>query len=226
MTILAIDTTTRWGSVAVVAGGCVQASLAVSAPLDHSESLLPTVSHLLSRLDLGVGDLQAVAAARGPGSFTGVRIGLASAQGLALAAGVRGLGLSSLEALALSDAGAPEGAWLCPWIDAGRGEVYAAAYLAGSRGLISVREPCLVRPDRWLEGLPAVRVRFLGDGAMRHRDLLASALGPTCLAGPGPWFLAEAVGRWAEGHPLEPASPLEPLYVRPPDAERGGAAGG
>ena len=228
MTILGIDTSSRSGSIAVIRAGQVLGSLQVEGRLDHSEQVLPSISYLLSRLGVTRGDLDAVAVSVGPGSFTGVRVGLASAGGLARALDIPALGMSSLETLARSVSGRRPGSWICPWVEAGRGEVYAAAYLdpGEADGPRLLRGPSLARPEAWLEALPAAPVRFLGDGARAYCEMLVRHRGPGCLEQPeGPRFLAPILAVWAErqlqsqrpdGWPL-----LEPLYLRPSDAELG-----
>ncbi len=223
MRILGIDTTTRSGSIAVTDNGRLLGGLEASGGLDHSERLLPSVEYLLSRLRVGKETLDGIGVSCGPGSFTGVRIGLATAGGLARAWGLPVLGIPALEALAGVAEGVSPDTWICPWIDAGRGEVYAAAYACPGEGELVLRlEPALVQPDDWIRRLPACRTRFLGDGALHYRDLLRSERGETALAGAGPWFLAPEVARTAGARLV--ASPestwptLEPLYLRAPDA--------
>lgn len=228
MTILGIDTTTRSGSVALIRLGRVLGCLQVAGRLDHSEQVLTSISYLLSRLAVSRSDLSAVGVSVGPGSFTGVRVGLASAAGLARALDIPALGLGSLEALARSVSGPRPGSWICPWLDAGRGEVYAAAYQdpGGADGPREMLQPSLARPEAWLAGLPATPVRFLGDGVRAHREMLVGQRGSGCLEQPdGPWFLAPTLALWAERQ-LESRRPgrrprLEPLYLRPSDAELG-----
>ncbi len=228
MTILGIDTSTRSGSIAVIRAGQVLGSLQVAGRLDHSEQVLSSISYLLSRLGVTRGNLDAVAVSVGPGSFTGVRVGLASAGGLARALDIPALGLSSLETLARSVSGRRPGSWICPWLEAGRGEVYAAAYLdpGEADGPRPLRQPSLARPEAWLEGLPAAAVRFLGDGVRTHGEMLLQRRGPGCLEQPeGPWFLAPTLAAWAERRLQRPGPHrwpvLEPLYLRPSDAELG-----
>ncbi len=233
MTILGIDTSSRSGSIAVIRAGQVLGSLQVAGRLDHSEQILASISYLLSRLGVARADLGAVAVSLGPGSFTGVRVGLASAGGLARALDIPALGLSSLETLARSASGRWPGSWICPWLEAGRGEVYAAAYLdpGDAAGPRLLRGPSLARPEAWLAGLPAAPVRFLGDGARAYREMLLRHRGPGCLEQPeGPWFLAPTLAVWAERQ-LQSRRPgcwplLEPLYLRPSDAELGRGKGG
>jgi tRNA threonylcarbamoyladenosine biosynthesis protein TsaB len=232
MKVLAIDTTTPAGSLALVEGGRVVAGLGRARRLDHSERVLDSIDYLFSSLRFQRSDLAAVAVTRGPGSFTGVRVGLASAGGLARGLGIPALGLSSLEALALSAPPGPPGRWIATWVSAGRGEVYAAAYQRGGPAgfLRECLPPSLVAPERWLAALPACPVGFVGDGAVLHADLLGDRRGPDCLLGGAPWFLAPSLGLWAQGE-LAAGSrtapgALEPLYLRPSDAETGrGKAG-
>ncbi|MGD8377817.1 MAG: hypothetical protein PVF68_16925, partial [Acidobacteriota bacterium] len=128
------------------------------------------------------------------------------------------VGVGSLEALA--DLAPPTPGWICPWMDAGRGEVYAA----GFRDRGARREECLPpvvgSPEGCLSRLPAEGgAIFVGDGARRHRDRIVAAGGT--VAGGGPWFLARAVARLGESR-LRAGEfpPLSPAYVRPPDARR------
>jgi len=223
LTILGLDTSTRAGSVALVEEGRVLGSIEVAGPLDHSTRLLPSVEFLLDRLGLTLAELDAIAVTRGPGSFTGVRVGLATALGLARSAGKPAVGVTSLEALAVAGGLTKDEVWVCPWIGAGRGEVYAAAYACAGpgHGCEERLPPAVEAPERWLERLGEARARFVGDGAEAYRELLESRRGPDSVGGRGPWFLARATARIGERLLLEGggAGSLEPLYLRPSDAE-------
>jgi tRNA threonylcarbamoyladenosine biosynthesis protein TsaB len=221
MTILGLDTSTRAGSVALVADGRVLGSIEVAGSLDHSTRLLPSVEFLLDRLGLKLAELDGFAVTHGPGSFTGVRVGLATARGLARSVGKPVVGVTSLQALAASHRPPGGGLWVCPWIDAGRGEVYAAAYAGSGDELEERLPPTVGAPERWLERLGENRARFVGDGAETYRALLESRRGVDSICGRGPWFLAQATARIGERLLLEGggAGWLEPLYLRPSDAE-------
>jgi tRNA threonylcarbamoyladenosine biosynthesis protein TsaB len=227
MKILGIDTTSRSGSVALVEGTAVLGCLQISRALDHSEHLLPSIEYLLSRLGITASEVGGIAVSVGPGSFTGVRVGLASVRGLARSWEVPSVGVSSLEALARAAPEPPPGGWICPWIDAGRGEIYAAAYTdpSAETGPVELIAPALARPESWLASLPACPVRFVGDGARAHRELLSTSRGSPSLPGSGPWFLAPALGLLGglrlQGPARGRARPLEPVYLRPSDAELG-----
>ena len=169
MPVLAIDTTTPHGSVALADEAAVLGEVRFRVTDSHSAHVLPAVDFLLETLGLGPGQLDGCAVTTGPGSFTGLRVGLSTAQGLALAAGVPCLGVSALDVLAQRIAGSAD--VLVPMIDAFRDEVYAAVYERDGR----IRsEAVLAAPERLLEGLPP-EPAFIGDGAIKHRERIRAA---------------------------------------------------
>lgn len=127
MNVLALDTATRWCSAAVVSGTLVTAERSLSEPRVHSEKLLTLVDGVLAHARLTLADMDAVCVSIGPGSFTGLRIGLSAAKGLAFAASKPLVAVPTLEAIAWNAAElAP--ALLLPMIDARREDVYCALY--------------------------------------------------------------------------------------------------
>ena len=150
--VLALDTTGTLGSVALGLagpGGAVTAeAVETFEPSNrHSRSLLPAIHHVLARAGCEASELSLLVATRGPGSFTGLRIGLATAQGFALAAGIRAAGVSSLDAAALADAaasGSPVRRLVV--VDALRGELFAALYDGAGPDTL-VRGPCRLLPE-------------------------------------------------------------------------------
>ncbi len=223
------------GHVEVLAVGADGSELAIEAEevgQGHTQRLTPLVARVLERSGLEVGALRWVAADLGPGSFTGVRVGLATAEALALATGAVRCGATSLASLAL---GSPaRRALVVPLVPAGRREVYAGFFRADGRGTVTLlAAPRVGPPDRVLAGveeaLPLTgtsTVRFVGPGVPRDRDALERAHpGSTSLAwrheGLSARDLAAAArsGRGpAAGLPLA-GGPLEPLYVRSAQAE-------
>lgn len=194
MVILAFDTATDVATSALVAGGDV-----VGERASRAVTLLEDVDALLRQAGLRPSDLDALAVGIGPGSFTGVRIGLATARGLALALGIPAAGVSTLAALA---AGAP-GA--LPVVDARRREVF-----------VGDGEPRVLRPEE----LSLSRGRAcVGDGAVRYRSLL-EAKGATVPADEDPAHLPRARFHAALAGHFGPAERLEPLYLRIPDADK------
>ena len=227
MRVLALDTTTRSGSVALVDDDRVVGERA-GDPLRTQGERLPAE---LDQFGAPWPTIDVFAVASGPGSFTGLRIGIATMQGLALVNGRPVVGVSALEALAqLASVGVGAGALVAAWIDAQRGEVFSALY--------TVTDAPLFTPERLLEleaptaASPAFTLTawskydmpsatFAGDGAVRYAS--AIDLGDSAPRMAAPALLAGAIGRMAavsasRGLTASPAG-LHPLYVRRPDVE-------
>ncbi len=224
MRVLGIDTATLACSAAVVAGGEILAEYTLLVKKTHSERLLPLVAKLLADVGLSVADLDGVAVAAGPGSFTGVRIGVATARALGQALKLPLIGVSTLEALA-SQAGCFPGL-VSPILDARRGQIYNALFQAGKK-----RERAC--PDRvldlgeLLEELEqrSEQVLFLGDGVTPHRKAIVAALGERACFPPaeGLFNRAAAVARLGQAELAAGGGvsyiELLPLYIRKSEAE-------
>jgi tRNA threonylcarbamoyladenosine biosynthesis protein TsaB len=229
MLTLALDTTTRAGSVAVVRGDAVLSVVHGDATRTHGERLPTELEQALQLASVNAGDLQLLVVASGPGGFTGLRIGLAAIQGFAMVLKTPTIGVSALDALALcardsSDAGE---AVIVSCMDAQRGEVFAAVYdlqsLSGNDS-IPVEPPMVATPADVLDRLRENTRPMLciGDGATRYREEIVRAHpdsvvieGPAALA---PFLARLGSHRAARGH-AGPPHALQPLYVRRPDAE-------
>jgi tRNA threonylcarbamoyladenosine biosynthesis protein TsaB len=215
--VLAVDTATSCGSVAVAGPEGIQAEARVVAEGGHSRWLLPAVEALLGGLGLAAGALDAFAVTIGPGSFTGLRVGLGSVQGLAVASGRPCVGLSTLDVMALSVAGSSD--TIVALLDAFRGEVYSGVYDAAG----SLRGERRVGPlATVLGGLPA-GAAFVGDAALASRDAIREAVPDAGFPGGGrslavPLALA-ALGLAAAGQTVAPAA-LRPLYLRDADIRK------
>ena len=192
MLILAFDTATEAATSALVADGEV-----LGERCSTPKALLADLDALLRQASAHAGDVDALAVGTGPGSFTGTRIGLAVARGLALALGVSAAGVSTLDALA---AGAPGAV---PVVDAKRGEVF-------------VLGPRALRPDE-LE-LP-VGTACVGDGARKHRAVL-EAKGLSVPPDSDERHVPRARFHALLAAEFGPADEILPLYVRAPDADR------
>jgi tRNA threonylcarbamoyladenosine biosynthesis protein TsaB len=212
--VLAVDTSSPRGSVAVVGPESVLAEARVVTVEGHSRWLLPAVAALLQGLALEARSIDVFAVATGPGSFTGLRVGLGSVQGLALASGRPCVGLSTLDVLAASAAGSS--GTIVALIDAFRGEVYSGVYDAAGRRRGS---PTVGPLGAVLERLPAGSA-FVGEAALEQREAIGKQVPgaafpdwPRFLAAP----LAAAALRLAEaGCTVSPAD-LRPLYIRDAD---------
>ena len=241
--ILALDTTSREGSVAVVRDGVLIHQHRGDPRVTHGERLPGDMMRALNGAGIGAGDLDLLAVAVGPGSFTGLRVGVAAVQGLALARGLSVVPVPTLEALARGVASAfrrkeddPPVELIAPWMDGQRGEVFAALYevlppneelppKGGSHGgSHEIHSPIAAPPDvvldAWQLCSSEAPVVFIGDGAVRYRDLLAARLGTRArILEPPP--LAAIIARIAFDEPHRAVEPhaIVPLYVRRPDAE-------
>ncbi len=166
MRILALETSTPTLSVAVLDGDEIVGERAADVGAGASARILPWADELLAIAGWGPGDLDAVAASVGPGSFTGLRVGLATAKSLAWSADIALVGESSLRTLAASVSPALE-ARVAPVLDARRGQVYAALFEGAQ--LVRVSEDVVVDPESWAAELarrgPLVAV---GDGIERY----------------------------------------------------------
>ncbi len=213
MRVLAVDTTTARGSVALVVEGRVAGEVRVTSQEGHSRWVFPAAHQLLGPLGHGGKGVDGFAVTLGPGSFTGLRVGIATVQGLALGTGRPCVGLSALDVLA-NLAGAEKGT-VVALMDAWRDEVYAGVYEAGRP-----TGPPGAGPLAGLVPLLPERPVFVGDGALKLRDQIA-ALWPRGRVLETDLFLAAPLGRLAEqafrqGQGKGPES-LTPLYLRGAD---------
>jgi tRNA threonylcarbamoyladenosine biosynthesis protein TsaB len=228
MLILALDTTTQAGSIALVRDDVVLAVGTGDPSCTHGERLPADIVRLLTCHDIALSAIDVYAVAAGPGSFTGLRIGIATMQGLALAHRKGLVGVSALDAIALSAQGQiregrSSGA-IAVWMDAQRQEVFAAIY--GAADLNCLDGPAVAGPAeicaRWRPFLQRGRVWFVGDGAIAHREILSASPGGITLIDPTPVMapaVAALAAREAAANRLRGPEAVRPLYVRRPDAE-------
>jgi tRNA threonylcarbamoyladenosine biosynthesis protein TsaB len=233
MLVLSLDTTTRAGSAAVARDGEVLDALAGDPSSLHAERVPADVLRLLERSGLGLPEVDVFAVAAGPGSFTGLRIGIAAMQGFGFATGRPVIGVSTLEALAAAASGVRAGQpmpRIGVWMDAQRGEIYSALYRTDARaapaGLELLDGPSVGDPaetaGRWRSLVEGEWFPVIGDGAVRYRDTLCEVAGrPVTVIEPPMLAPAIAVLAWrralAGERPLPHA--IRPLYIRRPDAE-------
>lgn len=211
MRVLAVDTSSERGSVCVVDDDTVLGEIRLRRSVQHSDRLFRSVDFLFRYIPFGLSEIDLFVAARGPGSFTGLRVGLAAMEAFAAAHGKPGAGVSTLEALAWR-CGSTEKC-IAPVIDARRGEVYGALYRRAGAELIEVRPPTVVNPAEWFTSLPDSEIVLCGDGALRYQQFITQ---PQWSLGEVDLYLATALAQLAlmPGH-----GPLSPLYVRRTEAE-------
>ena len=219
--MLGIDTAGRSGSVALVDETQVLASFYLRQVPSVSSHLMRLVAAVCAQAGYRVNDLGGLAVSLGPGGFTSLRVGLATAQGLAMAVGKPLVGCSTFEALVAMAAG-----WhgiVCPVLEARRGEVYAAFYSRQDTAVREIMSGMVTTPDA-LCTLVTERTLFLGSGVRVYRTLLTATLGAqaVCLESVAEGELAASVARLGQAR-LHHASmvawqPLTPLYIRAADA--------
>jgi tRNA threonylcarbamoyladenosine biosynthesis protein TsaB len=218
--VLALDTTTKAGSAAILANGVVLVEHEGDPTLTHGQRLPGELMRVLDEANVRIEDIELFAVAAGPGSFTGLRVGIATVQGLAMARARRVAPISALEALAR--AGISAGCPIAAWMDAQRGEVFAELYAPDGRGRLIVAQSS--RPgvilDRWAEMTDIARAVFIGDGAVRYRELITERAGGQAQVTPAP-PLAGLLAEIAAADPARAVLPhaVVPIYIRAPDAE-------
>jgi tRNA threonylcarbamoyladenosine biosynthesis protein TsaB len=219
MLILSLDTTTRAGSAAIVRDGQIVQEVAGNPALSHGERLPTDLMRLLESAHASVEDIDLFAVAAGPGSFTGLRVGIATIQGLAMARERKVVPVSVLEALAHGEVRA--GRVAAAWMDAQRGQVFGALYGPNNQVLAEASSlPPAETLASW-EGLGNLSgATFIGDGAVRYAEVLRSHLGSRIVVAPPP-PLAGIIGQIAADQPSRAVQPhaVVPIYVRRSDAE-------
>ncbi|MBR0367908.1 MAG: tRNA (adenosine(37)-N6)-threonylcarbamoyltransferase complex dimerization subunit type 1 TsaB [Clostridia bacterium] len=228
MNLLTIDTSGQVAGCAVMVDGRVTYQVVMNRGLTHSETIMPAVDQALTASGLTCGDIDVFAAVAGPGSFTGVRIGVCAVKGLAHAVGKPCARVHALEALSMNFYGFD--GLCCPILDARRGQVYCAAYDMKNGLPVEAVAPGAVPLADFIGALPADRrLAFVGDGVPAYGDKISKMLGSRALIAPenlrdlrpdAACVLAAArPDRWME------ARYLTPIYLRAPQAERERAAG-
>lgn len=226
MNILAIDTSTSFAGIAVAVGEQIVAESLVNTNRTLSARLVPEIERLLETAGLTIADIDLFASSVGPGSFTGVRGGVATIQGLALATGRPCAGFSSLAMLAMNFSLGTT--LVCPLLDARKSEGYGALFDC-SRPVPTPRiSECVLPPALFLDQIAACTgepVIFLGDGAQRYHDLIVERLGVQAIFAPFTFNTPRAANgamlalhASQHGELREPGQ-LLPLYLRASDAE-------
>ena len=195
MRVLAIECATTTVGVALVEEGEVRAALFLSLGRHHAEVLLPAIDQLFLMTGFVPADVDLLACTVGPGSFTGLRIGVSTVKGLALATGKPVVGVSTLETLAMN--AIPSSQLICPMLDARKGQIYTGIYRTGPDVRLQAAGPeRLADAGRFLRELEHQEVIFLGEGAIRNEQLIREAgEGWTILGGSSRQrLMASAVG--------------------------------
>lgn len=223
MLILALDTTTASGSVALLEKTRLLAEMNAESGSSHSARLLRSVDRLLRLNSLAIKDIDGFAVAAGPGSFTGIRIGMSTAKALAFASGKLVAPVSTLKALAfkLRDS---QVRLVCPILDAKKGEIFAALFEFRAKSCEEAIPQAAYRPDRFFAGLPTHRlVSFIGSGAEVFKEKIIAYLKDKARFPSRSFFIGYEVG--VLGYEIlksgrgKGGDDLQPLYFRRSQAE-------
>jgi tRNA threonylcarbamoyladenosine biosynthesis protein TsaB len=230
--VLALDTTTRSGSLALVNDGRLVGAAQGDPSRTHAERLPGDLLALLDRHHFSIGDVDVYGVAAGPGAFTGLRVGIATIQGLAFANCRRVVAVSALEARAYADLfphpplPTPHPPLLGVWMDAHRSEVFSALYRvdrdAADVRLTTLEDAAVDQPDRTLvrwRTLIDRPIRLVGDGALVYRTAIERTLSAEIGADVPPIAPSIAALTAARAHASILPHALQPIYVRRPDAE-------
>jgi tRNA threonylcarbamoyladenosine biosynthesis protein TsaB len=222
MKILALDTATGTGSVALFDGQKLVAETLLSVKSTHSERLLDQVQQVMNAADLTLVELDLIAVVRGPGSFTGLRIGLATAKGLAQAARLPLIGISSLQLLAMDLPLCPQP--ICAFLDARKKEVYTAIFHWKDGVPVAAGPELVLPPEKALQRLVG-EVVLVGDAVELYRSQIDDILGDraqlpaACHHQPRASAAAVLAARLFQPDGAFDAAQVTPVYIRPSDAE-------
>ena len=225
MLILAFESSAKAASVALVKDGELISQYSQCTALTHSRTLLPMAEDMLKNAELSMADVDMIAVAHGPGSFTGIRIGVSTVKGLAWAADKPCVGVSTLDAMAWQ--GLSVGGYICPVMDARRNQVYNALFYANHGVLERIREDRAISLSDLAEELKALDgpIFLVGDGSNLTCNTLQDAI-PTLVLPPEHRMHQRASGvalaaarKIAAGEPGDGAA-LTPNYLRLSQAER------
>ncbi len=222
MRVLAIETATATGSIALLEGPTLVAERTEAIPMHHLEWLVPSIQRVLAEVGWQMETIEGIGVSQGPGSFMGVRIGIATASAWAKARRIPVVGVPTLGALAM---GVDAHGWICPILDVRRGDV-AAALFRRDGALVRISEDVVAPVETVLGQLPPEPVlTFAGDGLERYGPAIQAARGDRATLAPrGQWVpRARAIGRlaWerlARGEGDDPYE-LLPIYSRHPVLE-------
>lgn len=232
MKLLAIDSSGLVASAAIVEEDRMLAEYTINYKKTHSQTLLPMIDEIVKMTDTDLNTIDAIAVAGGPGSFTGLRIGSATAKGLGLALDKPLISVPTVMGLAYNYQGSDQ--LLCPIMDARRGQVYTGIYSFEDGKLVTFQEQCAIAIEELLDRIREVselcgghkRIQFLGDGVPVHKDYidthlrLSHSYAPAHLNGQRAGALGVCAMELAKQGHTETAAEHRPEYLRLSQAER------
>lgn len=221
MYLLAIDTATNSGGVALSRNNEVIGLLMAKTPLKYSDHLIYYIEFLLKHLGISINQMDCIAVASGPGSFTGLRIGLAMVKGLAQPSNLATVGIPTLSALAFRFRNVKS--LVAPMIDARRQQIYGGIYQVTEESVEAVDDPLVRHPADWLRTIKdGDDYLFVGDGAEMYHQTIQSVRPGAHIIRSDNSILTElcqlGYQQFVEGKAVS-AFELKALYIRPSDAE-------
>ncbi len=226
MNLLAIDASGIAGSIAYIKEGRLVGEYYICDKLTHSQTIMPMLEHMKKLLEIDIDTLDVIAVTSGPGSFTGLRIGVTTAKALALALNLPIIGIPTLDVIAHNMTHTTQ--LICPIMDARRNQVYSALYQWEEKELRRLTEYRACDLDAYLEELKQKEeaIIFLGDGIDVYREKVEVVLGnrasfaPDFLKLQRASALATVASDYFEKGEMMDASKLVPMYLRKSQAER------
>lgn len=226
MKLLAIDSSGLVATVAIVTDDAMLAEYTINHKKTHSQTLLPMLAEIVKMVDIDMSEVDAIAIAAGPGSFTGLRIGSATAKGLGLALDKPIVSVPTLEGLAYNLYGT--GRLICPMMDARRNQVYTGLYEFKADELVAVKEQSAVAVTDIIKEINSYgrEVIFVGDGVKVYKNIIEDEIQVDYSFAPSHLNLqrAAAIGalgiKYYQNDKYEKASEHAPVYLRLSQAER------
>jgi tRNA threonylcarbamoyladenosine biosynthesis protein TsaB len=223
MLTLAFDTSSKTAAVALLQDDTILYDVIINAGLNHSEVLLPAIDQACFQARIKITEIDLFACTLGPGSFTGLRIGVSTLKGLMLATGKPAVGISSLAALALNVSNNSK--IICSIMNAGRGQVYVAYYRYNENGLLDqIGADKAIDPREIVHNNLEQEIIFVGDGAIRYTDIICNVKAKEVIIAPAQqqYIRASAVGilgrQKYDRNELLDAKTFVPVYLRSADA--------
>lgn len=226
MNILAIDTSSVVASAAILCDNILKGEYTTNQKKNHSQKLMPLIDSLFKSVDISIEDIDLFAVSAGPGSFTGLRIGIATAKGLAHATGKPIIGVSSIKAMAYNLFNCAD--LIAVIMDARRDQVYGGIYYWKDGKLVEHTPPCAVSVDEIIEKAKNEKRKtvFIGDGIIRFGDIIKEKLGENAVISLANSNMqrASSVGILAkilyENNEAMAYDEIMPIYLRKSQAER------
>ncbi len=226
MKILSVDTSANVATASITEDDKLICEFILNNKLTHSQTLMPVIDNILKQSELDLSDIDLAVVANGPGSFTGLRIGVSAVKGLAHALKIPVIGVSTLTGMAYNLPFCKD--IICPIMDARRAQVYNAVYKWNDGELTQIKEPRALAVEELLEEFVNSddKVVFLGDGVPVHKDKIVEKLGdravfaPSCANAQRASSLAAAAKKLYNEGKTQSCYELMPFYLRKSQAER------